>query len=497
MIFEINKVGEFEELRDFSVVYVKNKDKEEPTSSNPITIFVIGGLLSNGNANSIQKYNTNWEKQSIELPSELHQKLKRIGHTSTSIYHELFVIGGKNHSNSIISLNTITWEYKEMNVSQSFSHHSTIYCPMRKNFIIFDGKMFYFFNVTFHLLKQIKYENANTQLLNKYNIASDKEWLYIFGGHNGISFGKSFHRIHIESETHQPLASIPNSHFIRITGIEMHYSNGKIYFVFSLNSLSKNNFFYIYNLHTMKWENNYILKDDKESYCIQTCQENNLGFKNRSCTLQENTLNFYSVVQRNNNTSIFQSKIGNKCYGSFIYNNAIYIFYGGSFFFHYTNKIYQILLSEQNQPLPKSHFNCPKTFDFIIRIDKDNFFYCHKHVLIKFSEYFETLFLTDQHFAETFQNELVLEITSIKAIETVLQYMYEYPFFQFFSLDLKLIIEILEISQYLVIPCLVHDMESFLMQNKNLLLEFKNHKSFPFFHFSRLKHLFPKENNNT
>ena len=107
------------------------------------------------------------------------------------------------------------------------------------------------------------------------------------------------------------------------------------------------NLFYIYNTQKNEWENNYIFYHKEKPYFVDIYKENNF---------------------------ITDIKNGMKSYHSILEKNFIYVFSGGSLFFHYPNQVYQIHMLHTHSPQPSLLFNNPNNFNFKILVEGKTIF---------------------------------------------------------------------------------------------------------------------------
>ena len=424
-MYKIEKTIEIDRLRNFTVIMLDFPE-----------ILIIGGVTVFGVYNTIRKWNI-LSGEIIPLPQiENANLLKRIEHTSILIDNIVYIVGGvEQHENSLVTLNLNTWTIEEKQIELSCKSTCINYCYERKHFYIFSGKFFYVADTNFQVktTTPILLEHHFNQ--NRFRSLLHKEWMYVFGGYNGVSYSKRFFRFNIDKKIVQYLPSLPNAYNIRITGSEMLFYENKIFFVLNMFSLSRHNFLYIYNLEYERWENNYLI---------------NMGDKVQM-------INVYSDERM-----CLGLKTGMKSFGSFVKENNIYVFASDAMFFDYPNIVYKIEIPLNDSPYPCLKANChEKIFDFSFQLN-GHVFHCHRFILSKFSMYFHYLF--ESKFPEHEMIQVEIEnIKDEKNFEYILDYMYNYPFITLPILEIQSFYEILEISNYFQIPTILFDLETMLI----------------------------------
>lgn len=424
-MYKIEKTIEIDRLRNFTVIMLDFPE-----------ILIIGGVTVFGVYNAIRKWNI-LSGEVVPLPHiENANLLKRIEHTSILIDNIVYIIGGvEQYENSLVTLNLNTWTVEERQIELSCKSTCINYCYERKHFYIFSGKFFYVTDSNFQVktTTPILLEHHFNQ--NRFRSLLHKEWMYVFGGYNGVSYSKRFFRFNIDKKIVQYLPSLPNAYNIRITGSEMLFYQNKIFFVLNMFSLSRHNFLYIYNLEYERWENNYLI---------------NMGDKVQM-------INVYSDERM-----CLGLKTGMKSFGSFVRDNNIYVFASDAMFFDYPNVVYKIEIPLIESPYPCLKANRhEKIFDFSFQLN-GHVFDCHRFILSKFSMYFHYLF--ESKFPEHEMIQVEIEnIKDEKNFEFILDYMYNYPFVTLPILEIQSFYEILEISNYFQIPTILFDLETMLM----------------------------------
>jgi hypothetical protein len=436
MIFQMDKCFEFQEMRDFVVVSIHFPQ-----------VALIGGTSLNGLLQSMTIIDIESKSilRDVTLDDELKNKMKRIGHSAILVRGRIYILGGQlPFKNSLLILNPVDWSFQEKTLDFDFVYHSFLYCNLLEQFIVFDGKHVHFFSPEFDFIQKIQYSQGLLQAQTKYTVALQGPWLYIFGGYNGISYYKRFFRFHVSSHIFEFLPSLPNSQQIRLLGANMLANESNIFFVFSFMEIHRFNLFYIYNIERNEWENNYIFYHKNKPYFVNIYQENR-----------------------------FQTdmKSGMKSYHTILENDSIYIFSGGSLFFHYPNHVYEIKLLQYNPPKPTLLFNNSHNFNFKIHVDKKTIF-CHDYILMKFSDYFQSIIQNESTlFTDSPCIEIFVDAFSHKSVYSLINYMYLYPKYQFVEVDENELKELVQVGQYFLVHCFLYDLESHLMSNTHLFSE--------------------------
>ena len=155
-------------------------------------------------------------------------------------------------------------------------------------------------------------------------------------------------------------------------------------------------------------------------------------------------------------------KGGMKLYHSLLIQNEIYILTGGSLFFHYPNDIFRIRISNLHSPKPTDLFNTFTNFDFTIQVQNRSI-YCHRHMLSKFSKYFQNLF-ESSHFEESDASNVDFEEMSYDILFELIRYMYNYPHSSFdmciVQKDFNLLVST---AEYFMMDCFLHDLENYVL----------------------------------
>ena len=433
MIFQIDKCFDFQEMRDFVVV----------TISFP-QVALIGGTSLNGLLQSLTIIDLESKSilEDVVISDDLKHKLRRIGHSAIKVEEKVYVLGGQTpFKNSLLIINPVDWSFEERILDFDFVYHSFIFYDLLKQFIVFDGKFVHFFSFHFDLVKKIQYTAGILQVQTKYGTCLHNNWLYVFGGYNGISYNKRFFRFHLKTYVFEFLPSLPNSQQIRLLGVNMLANESNIFFVFSFMEIHRYNMFYIYNLEKDEWENNYIFYHKNKPYLVNIYQENR-----------------------------FQTEIKNgmKSYHSIIEKDSIYIFSGGSLFFHYPNQVYRINFKQCHSPKPALLFNNSNNFNFQLHVEGKTI-YCHDYILMKFSDYFQSVIQNDSAlFSDCSCIEIFVDAFSYFSMYTLVDYMYQYPNYHFQEVKEDELKELIQVGQYFIVNCFLYDFESYLLSNSHL-----------------------------
>jgi hypothetical protein len=435
MIFHVEKVCEFEERKDYVIVIFKYPK-----------ILFIGGTKSQGLLQSLSLFDMETNTLS-EFPCENEQlllKLKRIGHTANMLDQRLFILGGQHpFGKSLLIIDTETWTFTEKILEKEFIYHSTLIDVMQRTFYIFTGLELYLFDENFESYEKFVHSPSFTHFRNRYTMTMHQKKLFIFGGHNGITHGKRFFFFDVMTKTFTFLPSIPNSYFMRLTSTNIHIHNDHLFLICGFYEIQRNNFFYIFNLQTLQWENNYIMYHKKVPHVINIFGE---------CKISTDLKN------------------GMRNYLSFFHRDSFYIFTGGSIIFHSKNDLYRIQMKMLNPGMlrPLSyHYD----FEFITKTKR---FPCHKTVLVQHSRYFQTLFQSS--YTEALVESIELHDFDNDIIESFLEYMYQYPHYKFQVNNKEKAIALLEVTDYFEATHCMYDLETFLISNSFLLIALKKEK---------------------
>lgn len=450
MIYELKKIVEIEKKRQFSVSTVE-----------------FPKVLFSGGTNVYGEYKTlsyldvlTGEIECIPMTNEDKEKIKRIGHTMIIIKNKVYIIGGAHRfQKSVLLFDLKTRQLTEFEIEFELSHHVSVFHSPSNMIITFSGKEFIYMDEDVKIKETIKipYQYHNNQTRFKGVLCND--WFYIFGGYNGISFGKRFFRFHLFQHKVECLPSIPNSFNVRITGVEIICIRTKLYFIMNTFSLSRNNFLYVYDTISKTWENFFILKYGERKQCIDIHADNKLDIG---------------------------LSTGMKTYGSFQNKNKLYIFGSDAIFFDYPNVIYELSIPSINEtPIPRKLFNDKNTCDFTLHVNSIPF-YCHRCILCKYSNYFYVMF--HSNFIEGKCHEVYLDFEDPTVFEHILRYMYEDPTFDVRTCQEYELENIVEIADYFEIPTLLFDIENYFLH------KFITEKTFPLFltkhiGFTRLREL--------
>jgi hypothetical protein len=424
MVYRIEKFLEMDRLRNFTVTLLSFPE-----------IIIVGGVSVFGEYNSIYKLNMTTGEKTYFPQVENHDRFKRIEHNTIMVNNFLYIIGGADRfKNSLLILDLSTFKVEEKEIDFQCTGTCIDYCAKRKKFIIFTGKYFHTANLNFNILSTTPVMLEHHFHQNRFRSLLYGDWMYVFGGYNGISYSKRFFKYHIDEKLTEFLPSLPNAYNIRITGSEMIHYDNKIFFILNMFSFSKNNFLYVYNIEYERWENNYVI-----------------NFENKM-----QMINIYSDERMT-----VGLKTGMKSFGSFAIDDNLYIFATDSMFFEYPNLIYKIQISKTSSPYPllgvKHHDN---TFDFCFELN-DQYFHCHRYVLSSFSSYFKSLF--ESKFKENHFFTVELDNICNESLKCVIDYMYHYPFYKISIFNPDLFIEILEIANYFQITTILFDLETIMI----------------------------------
>ena len=429
MIYEIERMTEVERIRDFQIC----------VTDYPNVLF-IGGKNIEGAKSSLRMWNLVENKN---VPINLidgkdYDCLKRTGHVCITIGDIIYVIGGDEpFQNSIVELNKKTWDIHSSTLSFDFRHHLVAFHEERKQFLIFTSNVIYFFTHQWEYLDKVFLSPRLFHNQTRFKGVLYGDWFYLFGGYNGISFQKRFFRFHVGSHAVEILPTIPNASNIRISGVEIFRIAEKLYFIMNMCSLSKHNFFYMYDLTSGTWDNYYLLHYENQVEFIDVYKDNRIDLSLRT---------------------------GMKTYGSFYHDSCIYIFGNDVIFYDYPTVIYKIIIPSVQKPSPSTWYNDMECFDFQISVE-DQAFPCHRYVLMKFSGYFRTLFHSS--YDEKYVDHISIEGVDAKLFEKILRYMYDYPSFHIDSVDIH---KIIPLADYLQMNTLLFDIETLLLQ-RNIVLE--------------------------
>ena len=444
MIYDISRTNSLGQLRCFSVVpYELNK------------VLLIGGVNENGNPNYVTVFDIE-SGTSTNLLSTNHDKLGRPNPMCIRQKKNVYIITCVEVSTTVLVLNLETLKIREIVLDEVFSINSICFSPSQQQFIKYNGNVFFYYNTNFEKVNEVQLTNQLGHTLHtKFKGVIHEDWFYLFGGYSGISFHKRFFRFHVKTHVVEYLNSIPNTHTTRFTGLEMLLIGDRLFFIMNMFSLSRHNFFYVYNLKEKEWENHYILK----------------------YTNKHDIVNIYKDAPLK-----IGLKSGIRSYGSFTFKNNIFVFATDELFHNYPNSLFRISISVDTTPsLPVVQFNDPRLSDFQIMVC-GRIFYCHRHILSRFSHYFHTMFYSDYVECSSYEVDIFLRDSS--CIRWILEYMYQYPFFDMTLVDWEKIDELLTLVDYFQIETMLHDIETFIIYNfssgrKKILSDWQHKHSFP------------------
>lgn len=443
MIYDISKKTSLGQLRCFSVVpYECHK------------VLLIGGMNENGTPNYITVYDVETGTSS-NLISKNHEKLARPNPMCLRQKNNVYIITCVEVKTTVLILNLETLKIREIVLDEVFSVNAICFSPTQEQFIKYNGNVFLYYNINFDKVKEVQLTNQLGHTVHtKFKGVIYKDWFYLFGGFSGISFQKRFFRFHVKTHVIEYLNSIPNTHNTRFTGLEMILFGDRIFFIMNMFSLSRHNFFYVYNIKGKEWENHYILKYSNKHDIVNIYKDSPLKIGLKS---------------------------GIRSYGSFLYKKSIFVFATDELFHNYPNSIFRISIPTDTTSVPLVRLNDPRLSDFQIMVC-GNVFYCHRHVLSRFSHYFHTMFYSD--YVECSSYEVDISLQDSSCIRWIFEYMYQYPFFDMTTVDWEKIDELLTLVDYFQIQTMLHDIETFIIYNfssvqKKIFSENQHQYSFP------------------